>query len=219
MKKIIVLALFLAVTFSTFAQEKTDKPQMKTLFGNNDRIRHGGYGGILINYSQLNDKDLKNKDAILVGARGAWIIDHHFAIGIGGMGFASQNKFNNDSDDYVLGGGYGGLIFEPILAPFNVVNVSFPILVGAGGAAYTKYFEDQDYEDDDYYWDRYDASAFFVVEPGVEINLNLVKFMRVSFGGYYRYTSGLNLENPNGITNKELLNGFSCGLGLKFGKF
>lgn len=217
MKKIILLALFFAVTFSTFAQEKTDKPQMKTLFGNNDRIRHGGYGGILINYSQIDDKD-----AVLVGARGAWIIDHHFAIGIGGSGFASQINYKNPSnpdEKYVLGGGYGGLIFEPILAPFNVVNVSFPILVGAGGAAYTKYIDDYNYEDDEY-WDRYDASAYFVVEPGVEINLNIVKFMRVSFGGYYRYTSGLNLENPYTLeSKKDLLNGFSCGLGLKFGKF
>jgi hypothetical protein len=216
MKKVIFAVLFFAVALSTFAQEKAEKPQMKTLFGNNDRIKHGGYGGILINYSQID-----GKDAVLVGARGGWIIDHHFVIGVGGMGFASQINYKNPTEPdekYVLGGGYGGLVFEPILSPFNVVNVSFPVLVGAGGASYTKYYDNGNYEDHN--WESYDASAFFVVEPGVEINLNLVKFMRVSFGGYYRYTSGLNLENPYTLESKEsLLNGFSCGVGLKFGKF
>lgn len=215
MKKVIFAVMFFAVALSTFAQEITDKPQMKTLFGNNDRIKHGGYGGILINYSQID-----GKDAVLVGARGGWIIDHHFVIGVGGMGFASQNKFEYElepGEEYVLGGGYGGLVFEPILAPFNVVNVSFPVLVGAGGAALSKYYDNGNFEDSN--WENYDASAYFVVEPGVEINLNLVKFMRVSFGGYYRYTSGMNIINPDGGSYKNILNGFSCGLGLKFGKF
>lgn len=215
MKKVIFAVLFFAVALSTFAQEKTDKPQMKTIFGNNDRIKHGGYGGIMINYSQIDDKD-----AILVGARGGWIIDHHFVIGVGGMGFASDIAYEHNDDEYGLAGGYGGLVFEPIIAPFYPVHVSFPLLIGAGGVAYSKYNNYDNYQNNYNDCEECDASAFFVVEPGVEINLNLVKFMRLSFGGYYRHTEGLNFTKPDGSNaSKSLLNGFSYGIGLKFGKF
>jgi len=39
--------------------------------------------------------------------------------------------------------------------------------------------------------------------------------MRIGMGGYYRYTSGLNLEK----TGEHIMDGFSAGLSLKFGKF
>jgi hypothetical protein len=51
--------------------------------------------------------------------------------------------------------------------------------------------------------------------PGIEIEFNVVKFMRIGLGGYYRYTSGLNLEK----TGEHIMDGFSAGLSLKFGKF
>ena len=39
--------------------------------------------------------------------------------------------------------------------------------------------------------------------------------MRIGIGGYYRYTSGMNL----GEQDEHILDGFSAGLSLKFGKF
>jgi hypothetical protein len=61
----------------------------------------------------------------------------------------------------------------------------------------------------------YDANAFFVLEPGVEIEMNVARFMRISIGGSYRLTSKLDLMN----TDPNALRGFSGNLSLKFGKF
>ena len=51
----------------------------------------------------------------------------------------------------------------------------------------------------------------YLRHPSVEVR----KFMRIGIGGYYRYTSGMNL----GEQDEHILDGFSAGLSLKFGKF
>ena len=219
-----ILALLLAgLTLTGFAQEKENGDDYKTLFGG-DEITHGGYGGLSVNYSQID-----GKDAILVGARGAWIINHGLAIGFGGYGFANDMKYyktiDNVYDKYNLAGGYGGLLIEPIIGSRYPVHVSVPILIGAGGIGLIQHhwnkFDDNDYDwddNDDYDKDHYrpeDADAYFVVEPGIELELNMVKFMRLAIGGYYRYTSDLELAD----TDSDILNGFSGGITLKFGKF
>jgi hypothetical protein len=162
-----------------------------------------------------------------------WIINHGIGIGIGGYGFANdlqfdQNSNNSNLSDYALAGGYGGLTIEPILWAKQPVHVSFPILIGAGGvAAISDYYWSTSHSHDDYNYYAEDAEAFFVVEPGVEIELNMVKFFRIAIGGYYRFTSNVSLFNEyfddNGSWVSEELNpelsGFSVGMTLKFGKF
>lgn len=215
MKKTSLLFLLVTLVLVNLAMAQEEKPQteMRTLFGNNDKISHGGYGALLINYSQFDDRDV-----VLVGARGGWIINHGITLGIGGYGFANQVSFDNltinGENNLFLSGGYGGLLIEPIIFPMRPVHISIPILIGGGGAAYVNesYYDNQ-HEDWNYY--TVDASPFFVLEPGIEIEFNVVKFMRIGLGGYYRYTSGLNLQK----TGEHIMDGFSGGLSLKFGKF
>jgi len=219
MKKTSLIFLLMALVFTNFAIAQEEKPQneMRTLFGNNDKISHGGYGALLINYSQFDDKDV-----VLVGGRGGWIINHGITLGIGGYGFANQISYNDltlgdqNYDKVFLSGGYGGLLVEPIIFPMKPVHISIPVLIGAGGAAYVNeaFYNNQNNNQD---WNYYtiQSSAFFVLEPGIEIEFNVVKFMRIGLGGYYRYTSGLNLEK----TGEHIMDGFSAGLSLKFGKF
>jgi len=214
---------------TSFSQDDKNKntQDYKTLFGG-DHISHGGYGGLTINYTQID-----GKDAFLVGARGAWIINHGIGIGLGGHGFVNDITFSNNTNslsapqEYSLAGGYGGLFFEPIIGAKHPVHVSFPILVGAGGVTtvYKGTWGNWPYNyDEDYYSGN--SQAFFVVEPGLELELNLVKFFRVGLGAYYRFTSNVNLLlydyykplNPPKEINPDL-NGFSFGISLKFGKF
>jgi hypothetical protein len=215
MKKTSLLFLLMALVFTNLAVAQDEKPQteMRTLFGNNDKISHGGYGALLINYSQFDGKDV-----VLVGAKGGWIINHGITLGIGGYGFANQVSFSDltisGENNLYLSGGYGGLLIEPIIFPMRPVHISIPILIGGGGAAYVnESYYDSQHQDWNYY--TVDASPFFVLEPGIEIEFNVVKFMRIGLGGYYRYTSGLNLVE----TPEHIMDGFSAGLSLKFGKF
>ena len=96
------------------------------------------------------------------------------------------------------------------------VHLAFPSLIG--GVAITtipnNYWE----------WDTnihgYDYDVFFVFEPGVELEFNMVKFFRVAVGASYRFTNGILL---NYDVDKEVpidaLDGFNVYLNFKFGKF
>ena len=210
-KKALILSVVSLFSLAIYAQETEtlttdDEPsEIKTIFGKIDH--HGGYGSLNINYTSIN-----NKDAMMLGSRGAWIIDHGFAIGMGGYGFFTDYYYDdNIGEDVNISGGYGGLIMEPIFLPKFPIHLSVPLFVGVGGIGIinSSYIGDER----DYYVE--DSDTYFVLEPGIEIELNMLKFFRMAFSAYYRYTSDISLNN----TNKDILHGFSTGLTLKFGSF
>ncbi|MCD4730239.1 MAG: hypothetical protein K8R74_06555 [Bacteroidales bacterium] len=223
MKKTVLLFMAIIVGTIGMAQEDDSKStqEYRTLF-NTDKITHGGYGAVLFNYSQID-----GKDAFLAGMRGMWLINHGIGIGVGGYGFVNDLKFDNPmgstTEDYYLAGGYGGLVIEPIIGAKHPVHVSVPVLIGAGGVAYIRDYWRPQYHPDDYNYYTEDASAYFVLQPGIELEFNMVKFLRIGLGAYYRYTSDIHLSVwKNEFESTDVtpdLKGFSFGLSLKFGKF
>jgi len=222
MKKATILIFVVFVSLMGLAQEDNkNSNEYRTLFGSS-QMTHGGYGGLSINYSQLD-----GEDALLVGARGAWIINHGIGIGLAGYGITNNinRDLYGDGSQFQMAGGYGGLLIEPIIGAKNPIHISIPILIGAGGIAYvnnTLQSGAQPPYHNDYY--TLDSQAFFVVEPGVELELNMVKFFRIALGAYYRYTSDVTLSyyklnSLELITENPDLKGFSFGVTLKFGKF
>lgn len=212
------------IAISTIHAQENDN-EVKTIFGRNKNHSNGGYGALMVGYSEIMDRD-----ALLIGARGAWVIDHNFAIGMGGYGFMTDPQLDPvKNEEYEISGGYGGLILEPIIGSKKPVHLSFPLLIGAGGVAYNKHWQDYDRDYDYENPDNYeDSDAFFVLEPGVEIEFNMLKFFRVALSASYRYTSDINLSykettfgapTPNVIGTQDMLRGFNYGLVLKFGKF
>jgi hypothetical protein len=225
MKKISLLTLLFVLAASiTFAQDEKPEQEFQTIFGTGKgKIDHGGYAAFTFSYSQI-----AGTDAIGIGGRAGWLIDHHVTIGVAGQGFVNSIYVKNGGDfnfpDYggdpidglYFVGGYGGLLIEPIIAPNFPVHVAFPVLIGGGGAAwnFTTWHDGWDYNYYDSY-DPYDYDGFFVIEPGVEVELNLAKFIRAGFGATYRYVADLQLAG----TPKDALNGFTGMFSLKFGKF
>ena len=88
--------------------------------------------------------------------------------------------------------------------------MSFPVLLGVGGAAST---ETTVNNPTNFYYD--DADAYLIVKPCVELELNLMKYFRLAFGVNYRYMYDLNLD----MLDKYVLNGLSGGVTFKFGMF
>lgn len=216
---------FILAMATAFSQDDSrTSGEFQTIFGNKSgKVSHGGYIALSTAYSQVAEQD-----AFSVGGRAGWLIDHHVTVGLAGQGFVNS-IYNNEyafppdyNGDPVSGlyfvGGYGGFFVEPIIAPKFPVHIAFPIMIGGGGAAwnYTTWY-DSGWENDfdDYYYEPYDYDGFFIVEPGIEIELNLVKFVRASFGATYRYVTDLQLE----ATPKDAMNGFTGTFSLKFGKF
>jgi hypothetical protein len=221
MKKIIVtltLMLFATMAFAQDGQtqDEEEPKKMRTVFGNSGIRSNGGYGALTTGYTQID-----GLDAITIGAKGAWIINHQIGIGLAGHGFISERRVDETlNEDFRFAGGYGGLMFELIALPNSPIHLSFPLIVGAGGVSYVR---DSAFSND---FDRNpyseDTEVFFVVEPGIDLELNLVKFMRLGIGVSYRYTSDISLtylDNQQAIAGKGFLKGLSGGITLKFGKF
>lgn len=182
---------------------------IRTLFQRNKQ--DGFYGAVSMGYSPLADEN-----GIIVSARGAWILDHFLAIGLGGTCFGNgiddlsfiMDDYYNENINYSkthYAGGYGGLLIEPIIAPMSPVHISFPMLAGFGGIAsftnnYNFYSEMQ---------------TFVVFEPSVELEVNVTRFLRIAGFVSYRFTSELNMDE----SDSHMLNTYSTGITLKFGMF
>jgi hypothetical protein len=75
MKKLaLMMILGLGFLLAT-AQENNENDDISTIFSKHRK--NGGYGALSFSYTQID-----GKDAFLMGARGSWIIDHSFAIGL-----------------------------------------------------------------------------------------------------------------------------------------
>jgi len=208
-------------TLKLFGNQKHSKSERQERFTgrNNSEIQTltgpgrnlGFYFGFTTGYSQID-----NYDAFSAGATLAMIANHGLAIGFSGKGFFSESyKLTGGSNtSYNYAGGYGGLLIEPIILPKGPVHVSFPILLGAGGITRNKLTNiDYPYNYTDVFVE--DADAFLIAEPGIELELNVVRWMRLAIGGSYRITTSL---GP-GEFNPDALNGFTAGLSIKFGMF
>ncbi|MFZ1694870.1 MAG: hypothetical protein WAT74_16855 [Flavobacteriales bacterium] len=217
-------SIFFLLLFSTLpvaAQDTTNDAPMRTLLGGDKQLHHGGWGAPTIHYTRIMDQD-----ALLVGGRGAWIIDHRLSIGIAGHGLVT-NVGNAAYDAHLVANGevlrrssslymgYGGLLLEPVIAYRSPVHITLPVIIGAGGVTYGYHSELPDDFDPLEYDDTYDAQAFFVVEPGVEVEMDVIPLVRVGIGASYRYTTDMNLP----ATAKDALHGINAGISLKVGCF
>lgn len=212
MKQIFIYIVFCFVAFDALAQQTIKIDQFKP---NNDfktvfkrEKRDGFYIGSSLAYSPID-----NADAMVASTRMGWIMDRWFAFGLVGSAFV--NNFNQYSESFLdpsdilfLAGAYGGFFIEPILMPLKPVHLSFPIIVGGGGVLS---FHDFPY----YSSEGISEDMFFVLEPGIELEVNFTRWMRVGVFATYRYTSDINIES----VNKNALRKYSAGLSLKVGWF
>lgn len=224
-RTLLLMGLFALATLTNPASAQAPvggDEDMRTLLGGRTDIHHGGWGGPTTHYTRMLDQD-----ALLVGARGGWLIDHRVTIGLAGQGLTTSVR-NAAYDQHLTAEGialrrsstfhvgYGGLLIEPIIAYRSPVHISLPIIVGAGGCAY-------DYQEalpvqEEAPFDTYrflDGQAFFVVEPGIDLELNIIPLVRVGISASYRYTSDLDLP----ATAKDALHGTNVGLSIKVGRF
>lgn len=197
MKKIIVTFLVFLISITVFAQEQT------LISGD---IESGGFGGPALKITTIN-----GENAIMVGGRGGWIINHCFVIG--GAGYGLVNNVNANTPDTSRGlasieMGYGGLDLEYIASSDDLLHLSIQLLIGGGGVGYKD-------DNDDMFNNHHKTNSFFVLEPSVQANLNVTHFFRIAAGVSYRYVSGL----TSVVSTNADLSGPSANLTFKFGKF
>lgn len=217
MKNLAIMLLLVFCQIPVFAQdEPAGDSEIKTLFKKSDHpAKLGYYIGPEAAWTQFDGRNV-----FLGGLSMGAVVNHFFTVGLSGYGILnSRNLWYDHIDPYdstgaYLYGGYGGVKFEFKVLPNAPVHLSFPILVGGGGLVYNTWSY-HNHDENNYDGTTIDWDAFFVVEPGVMVELNLLKFMRLDVGASYRYTPDLDLVN----TQASLINSFNVNVGLKFGKF
>ena len=197
-----------------YSDPDKDQAQVKTLFNRKAHIT--GFGAFDMKLSKILDQT-----SFWVGLSGGVTLNHRFIIGLGGYGLTSEIKYLSPETGQTLDltGGYGGMLLGFTVAHQEVVHLTFPVLVGAGGLDATNDVTFIPDSNPDLIIPpngfRVDASNFFVVEPGVLIELNLTTWFRLAVGGQYRFVQGINLK---GVSDKDLRS-WVATWSLKFGKF
>ncbi len=206
MKKFMLGILIIAAVLPAAAQEKT-------LFSG--EIESGWCGGPFIKIGSLMDET-----GFLIGGQGGWIINHRLKLG--GKGYILMNPVEVEGlENVVAGFGCGGALLEYIIASDELVHGSLECMIGAGGV----------YNDVRDYTDRYDRIEYtgdgcFVVEPGLNMILNVTRYFRIGTGVTYRWVNGVDYEAGAPYVQREYkritdsdLSGISLQITFSFGKF
>lgn len=206
-----IFIFVLGATASTFAQDN------QTLFQSRGIYRSGGYAAISNKFTKING-DYANMAELY----GGWFVNQRFLIGIGAAATtnyipvpALEQNFPARKMTYQYG--QIGLMTEYVFASTRKVHFTANLLTGTG---FTLQYDRRDVDDWD--WDDWDdrhddddVKCFFVMEPGVQVEFNLLKWMRFSPGVSYR--KAFNAKG-NGLSDSDLSN-VSYNLTLKFGRF
>ena len=229
MKNLSLFALGLIFSVSVFSQveqkeeKKSGDEQINTLFkkGTHHRkINIGYFVEVNAGYTQFGKKEV-----FLPGMTAGVILNHHWSFGFSGSFVGNSHNlyypdFYYNSSQYqwkgvYLHGGFCGFSAEYTLLPRSIFHVSFPLFVGGGYLGY--------YDYNDLSWSNVQhwkttvisSNSFFVVEPGIKAEFNLIKHLRLGVGISYRYSPNLKLDQ----TASDYINQFTGKLSLRFGKF
>lgn len=199
MKTLGIVLLALMLPLAAAAQDET-------LLGDGPVVI-GGYGAPVTQYTSIH-----GAFGLLIGGRAGLIINHTFVIGCAGYGLANDVEANTPGPygEPYLNLGYGGLQLEVVLQSDRVVHYSLRTLIGGGGVGFRNAWMDGYHEPDHEYMD-----GFFVLEPGVDVDVNVTKWFRTSLGVSYRYVDGI--SSP-ALTDSDL-RGPSAMLSFRFGSF
>jgi hypothetical protein len=200
---VIIVGVLTGMAGIAFAQEKVtvigEKDEMQTLFTYDANIT--GYGSWDNKFTQL-----AGQDALIIGAHGGVIFNSYFSFGLGAYGSATTVDIagTNPETSLDLSMGYTGLMMGFNVMPRKVVHFSIPLFVGVGNL---------ELEHNNAFVEN---SAFLLFEPGLQLEVNVVQFMKIGLGGGYRMVHGINLRNP--VTDEDLTY-WTGNFSLIFGKF
>lgn len=165
---------------------------------------------------------IKGEYANIGEVYGGWVFNRKLMLGIGASVLTNNilvpDRYSAEPGErlsYMYG--QAGLVAEYIPATYKKFHFVYHLFSGVG---LTLQYDRSD-EMDDFFEDfletddAKDQDLFFVAEPGVQLEINLLKWMRLSPGVTYRAAFG---SGGSGLGSGELSN-FSFNLTLKVGKF
>jgi hypothetical protein len=210
MKKRLII-LFSALTFLAGNEALAQDDNIETVFGGSVKVT--GYGALTNEFTTI-----RGGFANMTGAYGGVYLNSKFLIGVSAAAVTnnlpvplaySVDPTRNMSYEY----GQVGMINEYVINSNKAVHFSVSMFTGAGfSVQYQRY---NVYEPDFVPGIDHDEDWFLVLEPGAQVEVNILRWMRFSPGISYRKSFG---ADAKGITDSSISN-MSYNLTLKFGKF
>ncbi len=218
MKKIAFIIIgMLCIQYHSKAQNIVKRADdSETIFGNGERV--GGFLEMGTRAGEVN-----GQAGLFVGGSIVAVFGSQLNVGLAGYGLTTKvdgDTYDKRNRKHAIDMGYGGLLIEPVIGSNRKIHFTVPILLGVGGVGlrrshvYTSKSDSIKVEIDG--WGGHDETdAFLVAEPGLMLEFNLLRNVRLSLGSTYRYVYDSNLT---GIADEEL-SGFTGSFSLKLGWF
>ena len=194
----LILAMIIFQSSGAFSQEPDT---FKTLLKSDVKITKLFSPEVKIN-------SIQGDIGTLVGLYGGPLINRTLLIGACGGVNLGHPRVNY---------GYFGGIVQYIFNPEEMIHFSSQLVMAYGT---TKDYENPKSGLLDNFW-NISGTSFYVLEPGVNFELNLSTGLIFVAGVSYRYVSGLNTNSEDisltHVTNEDM-SGVNFSIGLKFGK-
>lgn len=191
--------------------------EIHTLLDSNTFKSSGGYGAIANKFTRIG-----GSFANLSGIYGGWYVNHKIMLGV--AGYAVNNDVPVPAKYSAIPGkrmsyeyGQFGFMGEYVLKSDRLMHLTFQLFAGTGFNTQYKRYEIDNDEDDDFEDSHRRADWYIVTEPGVNVELNILKWMRFCPGVSYRLAMG-SKDPINGLKPSDI-SGASLNAALKFGKF
>ena len=152
----------------------------------------------------------------MAGVRFGYCINHAYIFGLevhsilsdnsylGSGAFGTETTINNAMV-------YGGFYFDYVVPTNYPIQLSFPTLIGAGECLLYEKFDNTTQRDAEIL----ELDGILVIEPKINIELNLSSFIRIGIGCGYRIVGKTDLSS---LENSDL-SGFLVNANIKFGGF
>jgi hypothetical protein len=225
MKKTILLT----ITFGLISVAKCyTQDSTKTLF----HVPKVQYIGVYV-APEFQYGQIKSQFTSLGGFSGMVLLNNKFGIGAEMEQTMDRSFSPSGIKPLVLNANVGGLKLEYVVMPQSAIHCSFNLMIGGGSAradsANHKYdrqrsmmgyhygYDPYGYYSSDLKKPNFTRSNFMVIQPGVELEANLFKYVKLFAGANYRFTAKGN--HSDALIPSNTLQGISANVGLKISLF
>ncbi|HNT50652.1 MAG TPA: hypothetical protein PKK67_08700 [Cyclobacteriaceae bacterium] len=207
MKTRLIVAFVVITTNLAVAQE------IQTLFGREGSAN--GYAAISNKFTTINGH-FANMNEVYGGV----FINRRWLLG---MGFAASTNDIRVPQQYSVNPwqpmtyqyGQGGFMLERVIHSNRSIHLVVNLFSGVGFTAQYHRPQWNEWDDFDDFSTTHDENWFYVLEPGAQLEMNLLRWLRISPGISYRNTYG---SNGLGLSDNSLSN-WSYNFTVKIGGF
>lgn len=177
MKKILLSFSALVIVMTTFCQENDN--EYRTIFGN-QQMSVTGFGGFDMQFSYIG-----GGYSFGAGGSGGVLLNGQVFFGGFGVGCTVDKEIEIDNYTYnQVNMGYGGLMFGYIFSGKKAIHPAIFLQTGWGGIDLDEYNDGQH--------GYYSSDNIFVLNPSIEMEMNITRFFRLAIGANYQIATGVN---------------------------